>query len=108
MAGCRFLPPYILRAIAARGTPTQGQRALTTLAADTTIRSFRAATATVPWPTRQALVTPEAHQRRTIFDGRHTETLPGKLLRSEGDPVVKDTAVNEAYDGLGATFAFYW
>jgi Zn-dependent metalloprotease len=46
-------------------------------------------------------------KRRTIFDGRHGTTLPGELVRGEGDPPSGDPAVNEAYDGLGATYDFY-
>jgi Zn-dependent metalloprotease len=33
--------------------------------------------------------------------------LPGKLVRREGDPKSRDVAVNEAYDGSGATYDFY-
>ena len=41
---------------------------------------------------------------RTIFDAQNTETLPGLIVREEDDPPVADAAVNEAFDGLGATF----
>jgi Zn-dependent metalloprotease len=41
---------------------------------------------------------------RTISDARNAEQLPGVAVRSEDDPPVADTAVNEAFDGLGATF----
>jgi Zn-dependent metalloprotease len=41
---------------------------------------------------------------RTISDAQNTEDLPGVLVRSEDDAPVADDAVNEAYDGLGATF----
>ncbi|ALX66181.1 M4 family metallopeptidase [Microbacterium sp. XT11] len=42
--------------------------------------------------------------RRSISDAGNTQKLPGALVRSEGEPPVDDAAVNEAYDGLGATF----
>ena len=29
-------------------------------------------------------------------------------MRAEGDPPSDDVAVNEAYDGLGDTYAFFW
>jgi Zn-dependent metalloprotease len=51
---------------------------------------------------------PEGEAQRTIFDARHTQTLPGRLVRSEDTPATEDVAVNEAYDGLGATYDFYW
>lgn len=41
---------------------------------------------------------------RTISDAQNTETLPGLTVRAEDDPPVEDAAVNEAFDGLGATF----
>src|SRR5690606_19068377 len=41
---------------------------------------------------------------RTISDAQNTETLPGVIVRAEDDPAVEDVAVNEAFDGLGATF----
>lgn len=41
---------------------------------------------------------------RTISDAQNTETLPGLIVRTETDPAVDDDAVNEAFDGLGATF----
>ncbi|MEJ1089780.1 M4 family metallopeptidase [Microbacterium sp. Mu-80] len=42
---------------------------------------------------------------RTIFDAQNTERLPGVMVRGEDDPPVSDATVNEAFDGLGATFA---
>jgi Zn-dependent metalloprotease len=46
--------------------------------------------------------------QRTIYDARGTEDLPGYRVRAEGEPeVVEDAAVNEAYDGLGATYAMF-
>ncbi len=45
---------------------------------------------------------------RTIADAEGSETLPGKTVRTEDQPPVSDVAVNEAFDGLGQTFEFYW
>jgi Zn-dependent metalloprotease len=48
--------------------------------------------------------------RRTIYDAQHDPNdgaLPGKLVRGEGDPASTDAAINEAYDGLGATYKLY-
>ena len=41
---------------------------------------------------------------RTIFDAQNTERLPGMIVREEDDEPVADATVNEAFDGLGATF----
>ncbi|WP_336644892.1 M4 family metallopeptidase [Microbacterium sp. USHLN186] len=42
---------------------------------------------------------------RTISDAQNTEKLPGIIVRGEDDEPVADATVNEAFDGLGATFA---
>ncbi len=44
---------------------------------------------------------------RTISDAENSETLPGSVVRREGEDPVDDAAVNEAYDGLGSTFALF-
>ena len=41
---------------------------------------------------------------RTISDAGNTQELPGAVVRTEDDAPVDDAAVNEAFDGLGATF----
>ncbi|WP_159502186.1 M4 family metallopeptidase [Microbacterium sp. 18062] len=41
---------------------------------------------------------------RTVSDAQNTEQLPGAVVRAEDDAPVADVAVNEAFDGLGATF----
>lgn len=41
---------------------------------------------------------------RTISDAGNTQQLPGAIVRGEDDAPVEDAAVNEAFDGLGATF----
>lgn len=46
-------------------------------------------------------------KQRYIYDAQNGSTLPGNLVRSEGDPVSGDAAVNEAYDGAGATYDLY-
>ncbi|MBB2891072.1 M4 family metallopeptidase [Flexivirga oryzae] len=45
--------------------------------------------------------------QRTIYDAGHGTDLPGTKRRGEGDPATSDGSVNEAYDGLGETFALY-
>jgi Zn-dependent metalloprotease len=47
------------------------------------------------------------HKSRTIYDAQQKTDLPGILVRKEGDPPSEDPAVNEAYDGAGATYDLY-
>lgn len=54
-----------------------------------------------------AAVMPSTGRKRAVYDARHKEYLPGKLVREEGDKKSRDVAVNEAYDGSGAYYDFF-
>ncbi len=45
---------------------------------------------------------------RVISDARHLERLPGIRVRGEDDPATGDRAVDEAFEGLGASFELFW
>ena len=98
-----ILPPHILRSIAERGTRQQRAWALETLAHSERMRGRRellgaiAKVSAVAGPDRQ----------RTVYDAKKGSRLPGTRVRSEGDPPDSDAAVNEAYDGAGATYDLY-
>jgi Zn-dependent metalloprotease len=97
-----------LRRIALHGSTAQREAALATLASDQTLRLARATLRGAGRGARGlALAIPEFAKQRTIFDARNTETLPGRAVRVEGARAGRDVEVNEAYDGLGATFDFY-
>ena len=105
---CTILPPEILRRIASRGTRAQREAALATLATDQTLRLARATHQLLDLGARRPPLTlPELAKQRTIYDAGHQETLPGRTVRAEGSRAGKDVEVNEAYDGLGATFDFF-
>ena len=97
------VPPYVLEKIAANGTPKQRDWALHNLQLASQFRGERQALGGMA----MATATPTGTKRRTIYDARHKQTLPGLLVRSEGAAASKDVAVNEAYDGSGATYDFY-
>ena len=95
-----ILPPHLLRRLARYGDDEQRASALDTLAATERMRGERLAIA-------DALRSvPAGEEQRTIYDAAHAQRLPGKLVRAEASPPAGDVAVNEAYDGLGATFDF--
>ncbi len=99
-----IVSPELLRSVARHGSDEQRSRALSTLAVDATWRLVRA---TTPLDRRPpALTTPPSREpQRAISDAGGTEQLPGRLVRSEGADPSGDPAVDEAYDGLGSTFA---
>jgi Zn-dependent metalloprotease len=45
---------------------------------------------------------------RIVHDAGNLSALPGRLARAEGDPPTGDEAVDETYDGLGATYSLFW
>jgi Zn-dependent metalloprotease len=104
------LPPHIIDAIAQRGSARQRARALRTLAVDNTFRALRSAPRqTPPTPRRRPnVMAAEGQKQRTIFNAHNSETLPGDVVRLEGGPASGDPAIDEAYDGLGATYDFFW
>ena len=106
--GCSILPPDLLRRIARNGDARQRDAALETLGLDHTLRASRATLELLRGPSRPGLFgLAGAVKERTVYDARHTEALPGRVVRSEGAPPGGDAEVNEAYDGLGATFDFF-
>jgi Zn-dependent metalloprotease len=105
-----IVPPYVLDAIAAKGTPEQRAAALKTKAFDSSFRALRLATQASRYaPYRQAVPAPMMvpQKQRTIYTAGESENLPGTLVRSEGQGSTGDLTVDEAYDGLGATFDFF-
>lgn len=101
-SGCRFiLPPYILEAIARRGDALQRARAMETLIQTERLRGRREVIGSVCAPI------PPGEERRTVYDEKGSQNLPGKLVRGEGAKASPDAAVNEAYDGAGATYELF-
>jgi hypothetical protein len=49
----------------------------------------------------------DAVLRREIYDAHNQETLPGKLVRSEGDPATKDSLVTEVCNNIGTVHKFF-
>ena len=100
-----LIPPYLLDRIAHNGTKAQREAALRTRAKDSTFRALRMST--TPGPAARLAASALASKRRSIYTADGAEALPGKLVRGEGQPASGDPAVDEAYDGLGATFDFF-
>ncbi|GAA5157734.1 M4 family metallopeptidase [Ornithinimicrobium tianjinense] len=55
-------------------------------------------------PGEEPRVEPDAAPRRAVHDAQHGTSLPGVLVRGEGTDPSGDRSVDEAYDGLGATW----
>jgi Zn-dependent metalloprotease len=107
-----ILPPDILERVILQGSPEQRARALRTLARDNALRAVRAQNAILRGQSRKSLkphIAEGGASVRTIFDCDHTEDpAHARIVRNEGDKPTGDPAVDEAYDGLGATYRLYW
>jgi len=103
-----ILPPDILINIARNGTDEQREVATKALDVDATLRTQRLTFNLLGGPLgRQDVSGAAPAVRRTIYDAGNLQVLPGKVVRNEGGAPGTDVEVNEAYDGLGATFDFY-
>jgi Zn-dependent metalloprotease len=97
-------PPHMLQEIALKGTTLQREAALRTIIASEQMRGQRRAIRLVA----AFLAAPSVGtKQRKVYDVKQGSQLPGTLVRGEGDPASSDPAVNEAYDGSGATYDFY-
>jgi Zn-dependent metalloprotease len=107
-----IVPPVVLERIAERGDEEQRRWALGTISRDQSLRTLRAqldvARGAAPRSIRAAGAGPEPAPQRTIYDAENTDTLGGEVARAEGAPATGDEAVDEAYDGLGATHRCLW
>lgn len=96
-----ILPPHIMKRLADSGSAAVRDAAFETVRLSERMRGVRLAMADF-----QRAV-PRGGLQRSIYDARHTERLPGALAREEGGRRTRDAHVNDAYDGLGATYGFY-
>jgi Zn-dependent metalloprotease len=125
MSRCGVIPPHLLQHLSQSSNSERAAAAEATLLLDA---RHRAARVEIHVP-HHATVTAESddasqsdgsgtpgdsgdkpaasHLKRTIHDSEHTEDLPGKKIRDEGQPENKDEAVNHAYDHLGATYKLF-
>ena len=106
-----IVPPYLLARIAAvqeENWARAADAAHRTLAAPREYRPVRSRLRlSIPEPgTLVAEATPAPD--REISDAKQREALPGTRVRGEGEPATGDASVDEAYDGLGATYDFWW
>jgi Zn-dependent metalloprotease len=99
-----IIPPHMLRAMAAHEDAAVREIALRALTTTSMLRGRRQILSQI------TLARHSEGEHRSVYDCDHTQIaqlLPGLLVRDEGDLPVKDQAVNEAYDALGATYDLY-
>jgi Zn-dependent metalloprotease len=110
-----IVPPYLLERLAQSRDRAVRLAAIENLQLSAQMRGKRAIVATMPAALLKyaaAAPTGPAKKRREVYDqgGKNPpdSALPGKLVRSEGQPKRGDAAADEAYEHSGATWDFYW
>jgi Zn-dependent metalloprotease len=106
-----IVPHHILDRLARTGSDELRNAALDTIAIDQRFRLARAESSIVTHLTAQPVSFGRTggSPKRAVYDEHHSQDqTPGTLERGEGQPTVSDTAVNNAYDGFGYTYDFYW
>ena len=105
-----ILPPYMLEHLTQRGTPDQQAWAQVTLNTTLVLRSERLAIARGEPPLEAVAIAKAVPgvKQRTVYTCDGTSDLPGTIARQEGQPPSGDAAIDEAYDGAGTTYDFYW
>lgn len=105
-----ILPPHMLNRIAENGSTDQADKAMHTIIATEQLRGRRhgiASVGSLKTSMSMMMVSVQSGKQRTVYDAKNGLTLPGMVVRKEGDPPVPDVAVNEAYDGSGVTYDLY-
>jgi Zn-dependent metalloprotease len=100
-----IIPPYLLARIASADVPElklAARSARRALALDVPLRAARISLS-LAGPGALLVELERDTPERTVRDAGGTEELPGRVVRREGDDPTGDPAVDEAYDGLGAT-----
>src|ERR1700748_2315920 len=101
-----IVPPHVLESIARHGTEQQRAQARAALASIAPVHAARVPRRSRPSASADAVpLVPTKH--REIYTSKHTDDLPGTLLRSEGDGPVTDADANRVFDGFGATWDLY-
>lgn len=107
-----ILAPDLLERLARTGDEEVRSSALDTLMVDHRFRLARAESAARTGGVQARPITFSrvgGQPNRTVYDQHHhANQNPGTVARGEGQSPVTDTAINQAYDGLGATYDYYW
>jgi Zn-dependent metalloprotease len=102
-----ILPPYILERLAESPDARIRRQAIDAIAQSAALRATRSTLAAMG--AMAAIPSPRGRKHRLVYDAKNGSfaSLPGTLVREEGDKATKDAAANEAYNHSGYTYDFY-
>ena len=100
---CMFVPPYLLKRIALwAGTRQASDSGRETLQVDDRLRARREFR-----PPEMAAPPLPGSRTRVVHTANNSETLPGEVVRSDGDPPAGDQAVDEAFESSGQVLELF-
>ena len=102
---CCALPARVLHHLAAKAEPEHYARLVQHQGESAQIRSQRS-------DKRKEAAAPRAARspaggQFSVYDARHLQALPGRLVRRHGAPASRDATVNHAWDNVGITLDFF-
>ncbi|SLM62133.1 MULTISPECIES: M4 family metallopeptidase [Dickeya] len=97
-----IIPPYILHRIINNGSDEERRCAQQTLMH---VQSLMVTAVTHPVSHEERA---DTQVLREIYDAAHQQTLPGSVIRKEGQSGNGDTAADEAYNALAVVHDFFW
>ena len=98
-----IIPPHMAERILENGTPEQKRKAEAYMRIAGQMRGQRQQLSELS-KKAQPIV---GERVRKVYDAQNGSELPGMLVRSEGHAPTDDAAVDEAYEGSGATYDLY-
>lgn len=99
---CCIIPEYVNRKIVEKGTKKQKEKAWQNLILTEQLRGRRLVTGLM-----SSMFSISNRLDRTIYDAKNLESLPGTLVRREGQKVKGGRTVTEAYEYSGTTYNFF-
>ena len=100
---CSIIPPHIFNRLSQSTDPDYQRLGLRGLQITARLRAQRSANESLEG---LAADTPGL-LTRTVYTASHHESLPGRVVRSEGGRPTGNTAEDQAYDGAGVVWDFY-
>jgi Thermolysin metallopeptidase, catalytic domain len=110
MSNCRnplhcIVPPFILKNMADSPNEKVRKFAIDNIGPSSAMRAVRQTLSSMQF--FATIPSPAGRKYRLIYNGENLPSLPGKLVREEGDRKHRDVSVNEAYAFSGFTYDFY-
>ncbi|HKQ21987.1 MAG TPA: M4 family metallopeptidase [Nitrososphaeraceae archaeon] len=99
---CFIIPEYVNKKIVEKGTKKQKEQAWKNLVLTEQLRGRRSVTGLM-----SSMFSVSNRLDRTIYDAKNRESLPGDVIRREGERVKGGTTVTEAYAHSGSTYDFF-